>query len=440
MKMRLFSRSRNRKNEEGQVVVLLAFSMTLVLLFTALAVDVGFAYVTKAKLSKAVDAACLTAMRNLAQGQQTATNLATNSFNTNYAMSSLDVSPPALSVSYSKDAFGNNLVNVSATATIKTFFLGILPQYETWQVSDSAQSTRGKLVMSIILDRSGSMSADGGGAALQSAVPTFVSDFDNATDEVALISFSSNATVDIPIEYNFTTPITSAVKAMAFSGGTFGTGGTFVAGDGPPITLADNQNGSVPVQAGQNVMKAVVYFTDGLMNTIQDVLPCTSAIGPTLYNYGGFDSGNQFDFFNPATGAILGSGLDHNGFPPYNGITDCSGVTTFYSQQNKKQEAFSRANITAEAQYRAITTANAMRAENPVTYIYTIGLGGSVNATTQAFLQTVANDPANAATYNPNLPAGLFLYVPNCPSATCTSDLNTAFQTIASKILLRLTQ
>ena len=54
------------------------------LLFLALAIDVGFAYVTKAKLSKAVDAACLTAMRNLAQGQTTAKNLAINSFNGNY--------------------------------------------------------------------------------------------------------------------------------------------------------------------------------------------------------------------------------------------------------------------------------------------------------------------------------------------------------------------
>src|SRR5271166_4516114 len=78
-KMRVHSDGRNRQNDGAQVVVLLALSMTVVLLCLALAADVGFAYVAKAKLSKAVDAACLTAMRNLPQGQATARTLATNS-------------------------------------------------------------------------------------------------------------------------------------------------------------------------------------------------------------------------------------------------------------------------------------------------------------------------------------------------------------------------
>ena len=91
--MKLFSRGRNRKNERGQIVVLLAVSLTISLLFLALAIDVGFAYATKAKLSKAVDAACLTAMRNLAQGQTAAGTLAVNSFNGNYGSSALDARP-----------------------------------------------------------------------------------------------------------------------------------------------------------------------------------------------------------------------------------------------------------------------------------------------------------------------------------------------------------
>jgi Flp pilus assembly protein TadG len=62
--VKLFSRNRSRENERGQVVLLVAVCFTVMLLFMALAIDVGFAYVTKAKLSKAVDAACLTAMRN----------------------------------------------------------------------------------------------------------------------------------------------------------------------------------------------------------------------------------------------------------------------------------------------------------------------------------------------------------------------------------------
>lgn len=157
---------RNRTQERGQITVLLAISLTVLLLFMALAIDVGFAYVTKAKLSKAVDAACLTAMRNLAQGHTTAGNLAVESFNANYRASGLDATAPSITVGFTTDAYGQTLVNVSATATTRTFFMRILPQFQTFSVSDSAQATRGKLVMTLVLDRSGSMSSNGGSKAL----------------------------------------------------------------------------------------------------------------------------------------------------------------------------------------------------------------------------------------------------------------------------------
>jgi hypothetical protein len=113
-------------------------------------------------------------------------------------------------------------------------------------------------------------------------------------------------------------------------------------------------------------------------------------------------------------------------------------VTTFPSQQSGTQEKFSRANVTAEAQYRAIVTANALRTEAPIpTYIYTIGLGSSVSLTTQALLAQLANDP-NYPTYIQGEPAGQFFYISGCPSPSCTAELNTAFQAIASKVHLRL--
>jgi len=422
--VKLFSRGRNRENERGQIVVLLAVSLTLVLLFLAFAIDVGFAYATKAKLSKSVDAACLTAMRNLAQGQAKAGALAVNSFNGNYKLSALDANAPTVNVSFSTDAFGNTLVNVSATATIRTFFMRLLPQFQTFSVSDNAQATRGKLVMTLVLDRSGSETSDGGSTAIPPAVTSFVNDFSNSTDEVAMVSFASNATVDVAINYNFITPITNAVKAISWGGGTFGPGG---------LTDAKAQNDSIVAQPGQNVVKVVVYFTDGYVNVIQDTFACTSKWGNTLYNYGGYDSGTQADFFNPSSGTDWGT-LDGNGNPPHSPTPDCTGVTKFTSQIDGTQKSFTRANVTADAQYRALQTANAMRAEGM--YVYSVGLGTGL---AQSFLQQIANDPASS-TYNPNQPAGLAVFAPNCPSSQCTSELQQVFQTIAAKILLRLTQ
>ncbi len=421
--MKLFRRSRNRKNERGQVVILLALSMTLVLLFLALAVDVGFAYVAKAKLSKAVDAACLTAMRNLPQGQATAQALAASSFNVNYATSSLDASPPSINVAFTTDGNGQTLVSITATATIRTFFLGILPQYKTWQITDSAQATRGKLVMTLVLDRSGSMTGNGWSAALPPAVTSFVNDFNNSTDEVAMVSFSSNATIDVAINYNFITPITNKVKAMAFAGGTFGPGG---------LAYAKSQNESIPVQQGQNVVKVAVYFTDGWVNIIQQTLQCGAVHGaqgtPTLLNFGGYDSGSTVDFFDPSNGS------DECSYNGGNYPSCCTGVTGFTSAIDGSFKSFTRSHVTSDSVYDAIQLANAMRSEGM--YVYAVGLGNNVD---QSFLQQIANDPASSA-YNPDQPIGMAAFAPSCPSSQCTAQLQQVFQTIAAKILLRLTK
>jgi hypothetical protein len=362
-------------------------------------------------------------MRNLAQGQGTATTLATNSFNANYAASALDASPPSVAINFSYDGNGQTLVNVSASATIQPFFLRILPQYKTWQVSDSAQATRGKLVMTLVLDRSGSMSNNGGSAALPPAVTSFVNDFSNSSDEVAMASYASNATLDVAINYNFITPITNAVKALKFSGGTFGPGG---------LAYAKSQNESVPVQPGQNVVKVVVYFTDGWVNVIQQTLNCGAIHGslgtPTLLNFGGYDSGSTVDFFDSSNG---------NDKCSYNGgnyPSCCTGVTGFTSAINGSFKSFTRSNVTNDSGYDAVQLAEAMRSEGMI--VYAVGLGNNVD---QSLLRQIANDPASS-TYNPNEPSGMAVFASSCPSSQCTAQLEQVFQTIASKILLRLTQ
>ena len=122
--MKLLAPAGIRRSERGQVLVLLAVILPVLVLFAALAIDVGFAYVTKAKLSKAVDAACLTGMKNLAQGQATAQTLALNSFNANYGTSGLDAKLPSVNITFSINAAGQTQINVNATATMENVFHG----------------------------------------------------------------------------------------------------------------------------------------------------------------------------------------------------------------------------------------------------------------------------------------------------------------------------
>ena len=399
------------------------------MLFTGLALDAGLLYVTKAKLSTAVDSACLMGMKSLSLGQTKAATLATYEFNANFG-----ANPPTPTITFPTDAYGDQQVNISATATVNTIFIRIIPTFATVSVSDTATATRGKLAMAIVLDRSGSMSSDGGGVALQSAVPAFVADFSDANDEVALVSFSSNATVDFPIDYKFITPITNAVKGLSFNGGTFGTGaGTNSSSTtvGPPISMADQQINAVVAQPGQNLTKVLVYFTDGLMNTAQDTFTCIvkNKATPELINYGGYDTGTAVDFFDPSDGTDWGS---YSGGFPYDAKGDIcqnpkgTNVTTFPSQQYGAQKAVTRANVTAEAQYRAIYTANAMRTESSPIYIFTIGLGSGVSPSTQAFLAQLANDPAYP-TYIKSQPAGLLFVCAKLPRGNVYSESKHSF-------------
>jgi hypothetical protein len=57
-------------------------------------------------------------------------------------------------------------------------------------------------------------------------------------------------------------------------------------------------------------------------------------------------------------------------------------------------------------------------------------LGSAIN---KPFLQQVANDPASS-TYNASQPVGEAVFAPT------TAELDSVFNVIASKILLRLTQ
>jgi hypothetical protein len=111
-------------------------------------------------------------------------------------------------------------------------------------------------------------------------------------------------------------------------------------------------------------------------------------------------------------------------------------------------------NVTNEALYRSVQTANALR--NAGVYVYAIGLGSAVNNT---FLYQIANDcenpvsspgqwPAATQTPDPGLPTtcntgtlqGNAAFAPDCPGPSCQAELNAAFDYIRRKILFRLSQ
>ena len=420
---------RNRHREQGQALLLFVLFLVVLLVFIGLGVDVGFAYVTKAKLSKAVDAASLMAAANISAGQNTAKTVAENAFYANYRVSGLDAETPVPDIKFSEDANNNVLVDVSATASINTFFVRVLPviggaSWSRLTVGSSAQATRAKVIMSLILDRSGSMKGNGGADAMPDAVTSFINVFDDNRDYAALVTFASTPAIDVPIEKHFKSDIIDAVNRIypnLVAGSTFSQGG---------LTNALVQNQSVPIGPGDNAVKVTVFFTDGKANGIQDTLGC---IAPTPKVFGGRDSTGYF-----AWSPTLAEGTDQSthlcgvgasfipdNTPPTTPPTSCGCTNTqFVSNLNGGAlENFTQANIAAEAEYRSEQVADDMRANN--TIVYAIGMGNDINT---GFLVQIANaDGSRGAGQR-----GLALVAPT------PADISETFQRVANDILLRL--
>jgi hypothetical protein len=489
-----------RRKHLGQILPLLAVFMSMLITFAGLALDAGFAYVTKANLSKATDAAAMVGIQNFSNDcltNQTGCNawlMAQATFNANYGTPGRETGTPTLTPSFSMyPTVGcpGICLNVTASSTVKTFFIRLLPSFQTVTVSDTAQGLRNPVIMTLVLDRTGSMTVDGGQAALSPAINDFLSYFNDTIDQVALVTFAAESTTDVSMRTGFTSTIEAAVPTSAcgnepcFGGPTFTQGGLQRAYCVETGTTNDSVNfpcdrgitAPTPL-ANTTPINVVVFFTDGWANMIKETVTNCNANGVGASGpgqWGGLDSsavdpngGDGYFYF--------ASPINENNYT-YFGYNDprnplCSANATFPSQipnyansstpkmnctnctitwNGQADSTWTQGNITNEALYRSVQTANALRTAG--TYVYAVGLSSEINRT---FLFQIANDcdnapwPAAAQSPDPGLPTacntaslqGNAAFAPACGTnaSLCQTQLNAAFEYIAHKILYRLSQ
>ena len=403
----------------GQTMLIFVLFMVVLFLFAGLGIDLGFAYITRARLSKAVDSAALAGARNAGKGTlTTAITIADNAFHVNYGVSGRDVTPPVPQAAFSNDAAGNLLLGVTAATSINTFFIRVLPQWSTLTVGSAATALRSKIVLSLVLDRSGSMKSNDGWTKLPPAVDQFIDLFYEGYDRASMSSFASGATTDVPMETNFKTDIENAANALVFDGDTCSDGG---------MTNGLAQNAPVVINPGESVVKVIVFFTDGMANTFYYNLDC-----------GARDIGfNGPSLFDPVTGASANSGC--NVPKELDSIDPTTGNIT-----PGVVDKTSCYDLHVEAQKRARRIA--WLARNQGIIVYSIGMGtlgkpgeciNQFPVLNPDFLKDMANTPDAPDYDSSKQQAG---YSGDYAIATDSSELNQAFQTIAGKILLRLTR
>src|SRR5437867_909436 len=182
--------------QDGFALIYMAATLTVLLLFTGVAVDSGRAYVVKAQLTKAVDGAALAAARALNSGNPQAA--ATRIFKANFPNQYLGTLPgdPTTAANFYASAVdaatGINTVTVTATAVLPTTFMQ-LGNIMTVTVGATGEATRRMVDLSLVLDVSSSIGAKW--AIVRDAARTFIDSFDGLHDRVALLTFSNGAQV-----------------------------------------------------------------------------------------------------------------------------------------------------------------------------------------------------------------------------------------------------
>lgn len=237
-----------------------------------------------------------------------------------------------------------------------------------------------------------------GAELLPPAATDFINQFDDNVDRVAMVSFATTATLDVPLEQPFREDITSKADQLVFQGETYVEGG---------LLLAKTQNERVSAAPG--IIRAVVFFTDGLANSFHS----TFAGCPPEKAVTGFGNGS-FCLADPTTDEVPNN-CDCS--PAAGDAPPCCPGATLDGNS-----------VIAEAEARALDVANQMRQEGMI--VFSIGLGSQVN---RNFLLDIANDPRSPA-FDPNLPVGEFVF------ASTAADLESVFQKIGSSVLLRLSK
>lgn len=414
--------SRGVRCNRGQTFLLFVFFMVVLIAFMGLGIDIGFAYLTKARLSKGVDAGCLRGIKSLSLGNAQAEAIAKATFRANYGDPGWDIGTPNVNAIVSLDAANNIILNMDASVPTRTYFLRTLgaipglPRWDSLNVGVSAEGLRPKLIMSLVLDRSGSMNNNGGADNLPGAVSSFVDFFDDNYDRVSMNSFAMHGRTDVVMTRPFKAAIKTAVNTMSFSGWTATEQG---------LLRGYQQIQAIPVLPGEKVIKVVILFTDGLANTFRENFRCgavTNSLNITP----------DQRLFDPTTGAEVTSSctvpasVPSISNPPGTVFTGTScGDTGMYTEGGRRAEAM----------------ANTIRSDagaNDV-IIYSIGLGDNppfeecnIASPAMDFLGRVAN-VSGSTTYNPDQQQGLALL-------STAENLQAAFDTIAANILARLSR
>lgn len=393
-------------DERGTLLALAAIMAVVILALTGAVVDMGLGYVSKAQLSRAVDAGVLAGARNLRSGTNVTRAQALALAEAN-GVSAADGA--SIDLGFGQNEEGENTVWMTATRQMPTLFLRAVGMTKL-TVGSAATAAVPPVDLVMVLDQSGSLGAVGAWDELQDAARDFVDFFDDDIDQMGLVSFNTMATERHFISDNFTVSIRGDILGMNSVGWTnYGEG----------LRLAHQQITSGAVR--ERSAKVVVFFTDGRPTAFRGLIGAQDRImsiqqTSPVDRLGGYYN-DPDDLPSESNGAYGG----------------CEGVVTCGTWSEQPTPPIHAVSGDQIAHQNGRDRAEDIRSEG--VYLYAIGLGDSgadpAFTPNHDFMGELANVDGMT---DPNQPKGKYYFAPYA------SQLNAVFNQLAQDLLVRLAQ
>jgi Flp pilus assembly protein TadG len=433
----------------GQIAVLTALVMVVVIGAVGLAIDSGLGYIIRARLNSAVDAAGIAAARDVVIGatrseqEASARQAAREFFDVNYPTTGFYHSTPALgNVGITWLANGQVRVNVSATSVVPVTLMRLF-DFNLLNVSSAAEVLRKDLDMSFVMDTTDSMAPVVG--TVKASAKSFLDHFNPSVDRIALIRFSHGAVVDVPFKADQSRgfqrdTMKTLIDGYVFEGFTNYSEGFWHA--------RDQLNNRISM-ANRSTLRVVVFFSDGSPNTFASYFafrtPSQCALpGALQTGAGGSGSPDGLWYHDRQSQALPGTCYRGTSIASY--LTSTA-LPNWYNAHNVNDREFPVVGGTPRTVTSAPNWTNVNRAARNLPeamaatsrsegiYIYTLGLGSHVHDLTgpdnengETLLKRMANTP-DSSTYSASQPTGVY-----CWAAT-ENDLMPCFAKLASEIM-----
>ena len=459
--MKLLSISRN---SPGQVLVITAITLFVLIGVSALAIDLGMAYTLKAKLSAAVDAAAIAGGKAVKTGtddtarKNNGETVARAYFNANFpagfmasdknntiftatAIHNMDTSSPD---------YGTWKLTTSASTRSPSLFSRIFGASYT-AVGASSESTTKMLDMMLVLDCSGSLAPPTSSSStfplLKNAAMDFIDKFQDGTggDRIGLVTFASGAQLSLAINKTAARGFTrstlyNSTRSSGIIPGLYADGAT---SSEEAMRIAKSELDAIPTNL-RSSLRVIVFFSDGAPNIVtarfmNGSTPVTGGLWAQ-----DVESGKPHDIYQ--LGVVHGTSSTANNITtlPATDYTNTVNLVSLYANNPRPSftltNTWCNVNKAARNMLENVAISARSGAGNNAITIYSIGLGTDLThneVTTcsydsheygQNILKRLANT-ADSDRYDAAQPTGMYVY------AADASQLSAAFEKVASMIL-----